>query len=242
MTAKWGTRDRPWPISVGDLDAWEYYKEAENMTAAAFLARLNRDSEATMPMIIGQCFHESMERLLDAERTSRGKGGVEFDLLLGRSAGYQVTFTSRIPISLVGYDTVEQDVERIIETPSGWVHLRGVIDGLYGNVVRDLKTTKKIAANKYLDSWQWRAYLLAMGEQCTQFEYHVFQLYYSPEQQAMLAERKQVNDIEIVDYMMFRCDRYPEMETDLIGITAELAAYLDLIQWTPPKKRQMEIF
>ncbi|MCY3985495.1 MAG: hypothetical protein OXF23_00400, partial [Candidatus Dadabacteria bacterium] len=107
--------------------------------------------------------------------------------------------------------------------------------------ILDLKTTKKINADKYQDSFQWRAYLAAMGELYTAFEYHVFQLKYGKDQVKAI-ENGQDTQIAVIDYLPLKCYRYPDMMKDLQGVAAELVSYLKSIEWVPPVKREMAIF
>jgi hypothetical protein len=58
-------------------------------------------------------------------------------------------------------------------TPSGPVVLVGKVDGFEGVTVRDQKLTERLdAESKYLDSLQWRAYLMMLGAKI--FVYDIF--------------------------------------------------------------------
>ena len=246
MSAPWGSKERPWPIAVSDLDSFTYYRGAENMTAEDFANRLNRVREISAPLIIGKAFHNAIERKMIEARTS--DSGLSLETFTGESDDLRVDFQTyglrdgkELECSLTLYNIVEQDVELVFQSPEGWIQLRGVIDGLYGTIVRDLKTTKNFKAEKFQDSWQWRAYLIAMGALYERFEYHVFTVQYGKGEEANLAANKPAT-VGVIDYNMIPCHRYPAMMRDLQGITAELAAYLKLIKWEPPAKRQMQIF
>ena len=197
--APWGSRERPWPISVGDLDSWEFFRASAGqpweMSDESFQNRLARREPVGPPAIIGKAFHSAIENAMIAMRTSQAAH--DFSTLEGTTEeGITVSFATTDPrgrrapvdVTLPAYTVVEQDVELIFETPQGWIQLRGVIDGLRGHDILDLKTTKKFTATKFTDSWQWRAYLAAMGEQYKTFEYHVFTLSYGqPAEKAISA-------------------------------------------------------
>lgn len=251
---KWGTEERPWPIAVTDLDSWTYFQgpgmnplheSVEPMTDADFLARLNRTETPSAAVIIGQCFHRAIERTMIAARrkpdepiritknvaATHDGATVEFNFA---SAGQEF----RLPV----YDQTEQDVELAFRTPSGWVQLRGKIDGLKGRVVQDLKTTSKsFNAHTYQDTWQWRAYLEAMGLNYRRFDFHVFGLSYGKKETAKLATGE-TPVVMVRSHDALSCYRYPAMRSDLQGVCADLASYLETVGWEPPPKRQMEIF
>ena len=160
----------------------------------------------------------------------------------GESDGYKIRFeVPELEVDLASYSVVEQDLELIFDTPSGWVHLRGVKDGLRGTVIRDLKTTKKFSAERYGDAWQWRTYLTMAGPKYRRFDYLVFVVSYGKKQEEALASGRET-DVTVREFHQFSCWRYPEMERDLRGVCAELASYLEQIRWEPPPKRQMGIF
>ena len=169
---EWGSRERPWPISAGDLDNWSYFngpgqnpphESVEPMTDEDFQNRLNRVEETpSAALVVGKCFHAAIEQAMIEVRETQN--GLILNRLTGESDGYKVRFEiPDLDVELSSYSVVEQDLELIFDTPSGWVHLRGVKDGLRGRVLRDLKSTRKFAAEKYQDAWQWRAYLEAAG-------------------------------------------------------------------------------
>ena len=232
-------------MSPTDLDSWEWYKANEAMTSDQFLERLNRTEDTNTALIVGQALHNAVETALKTVRDQRQ--GIQIDRLKGAYDGHQVEFEfinddkEPFEVHLDAYDTIEQDGELVFSTPAGWVHLRLKIDGLMGLVVRDLKTTGKFAAERYQDSWQWRAYLQALGPRYSAFEYHVFTLSRSKAHDTALAAGRPIA-VRVRDYNMVPCFRYPAMLTHLQGVCAELAAYCEQIGWRPPRKRAMQIF
>ena len=249
---RWGSKERPWPISVGDLDSWSYYqgpgRDLADMTDADFRKRLDREQEESAPLIIGKCFHAAIEEAMIAARVTGAE--VILDTFTGRADGHAVEFATAGRVSgadvslntaLQQYTLVEQDLELVFDTPAGWVHLRGVKDGLRGGVIRDIKTTKSFSAEKYQDAWQWRAYLQACGAQYKRFDYLVFTVSHGKKQAAELAAGRMAQ-VLVTGFHPMSVYRYPNMMMDLQGVASALAAYLGEIEWEPPAKRQMQIF
>ena len=248
----WGSKDRPWPISVGDLDSWSYYqgpgRDLAGMTDADFRKRLNREQDESAPLIIGKCFHAAIEDAMIAARVTGEE--VILSSFIGLADGHGVEFVTEGRVSgngislnaaLQQYTLVEQDLELVFDTPSGWVHLRGVKDGLRGTVIRDIKTTKSFSAEKYQDAWQWRAYLEACGPQYNRFDYLVFTVSHGKKQAAELAAGRMAQ-VLVTGFHPMSVYRYPNMMRDLQGVASELAVYLEQIEWEPPAKREMQIF
>ena len=233
----WGTKVHPWPISAGDLDAWDYYVSNDEVSAASFLERLNRVGGETLPMVIGKAFHSSIELAMMLARDCCTELDVHFDHL----AKAEISFTVPNLIQLPSYNIIEQDVGFVFDTPSGWVELRGVIDGLRGNTLKELKTTRSFKAERYQDSWQWRAYLSAMGEGYDRLDYEVFQVAYgAPQERAYEADEP--FSVEVRENHTVSCWRYPDLLRDLRSVCSQLAGYLETIGWVPPAKRQMDVF
>src|SRR5579859_7493831 len=83
------------------------------------------------------------------------------------------------------------------------VTLSGQVDAFTGWRVDDHKLTERLDAEKYADSWQWRAYLSLYG--CDEFRYNIFECY--------LRERENVRIVHSYHPLTFY--RYPDMESDL---------------------------
>ena len=247
----WGHEDRPWPISVGDLDAWDFFNQHETMEVQQFIDRMNRRDPPGVAALIGQAFHAAVEDALlgiargdirDAtfasfQGTTRDGHTVEFTTQPGpRSA------KDEIDVEIPSYTVVEQDVDLTFRCPAGWIYLRGVIDGLAGLVTIDVKTTRKISLEKYQDSWQWRAYLASLGPRYTTFRYEVFQVNYNVDKATEQIEAGKVPFVRIVDHKPLTCHRYPAMMNDIKQQVASLADFLGAIRWEPPPKRQMATF
>ena len=246
MTQAWGSKERPWPVRVSDLDSWEYFTGAgaDFMSNAEFKNRLDGTREFSAAAEIGKAFHEAIERMMIRfSDTPDAPSPLVSARLSGKGDHREIGFNlTQIDVDLSGCNFVEQDVEMVFQTASGWAQLRGVIDGLRGDVVRDLKTTKKFKAESYQDSWQWRAYLLAMGEEYRRFDYQVFTLRYGVAAERAIAAGDPAGLIDVVDFNTVTCWRYDAMESALRTVTGDLVDYFVRTGWEPPVKREMAVF
>ena len=245
--APWGTAERPWQIPVSLLDSWVWYRDnPEMLTPEGFLARLDRTEPKGAPAIIGSAFHNGIERAMVETRSAEVQT-TPFNAFYGNGDGHQVEFstygnnTGDVDIELASYSIVEQALSKVISTPEGHVELRGRLDGIRGNTILDLKTTKSFKAEKFQDAFQWRTYLMMGGEQYRLFEYHVFTLSYGKVAERRLAAGE-VPHVTITDYHQLSCTRYDEMERDVIGVVAELCDYVKTIRWNPRERKAMRTF
>lgn len=185
-------------ISVTALEPYRYWKASEDRPLSDFLADLRHEKPATPQMMAGRAFGKLFEYARDGEVLSiHTLDGWTFDF-------------RELDGHIVWPATRELKVTRLFDTPSGPVTLVGQCDAVAGKV-RDLKLTERLDAEKYIDSWQWRAYLLMFGAR--EFVYDVFQGSYGPR-----------NVVQITNYLSMSFYAYPEMERDVQGIVNEVAA------------------
>lgn len=146
-------------ISVSDLESLRYWRADEESTMDDLAARLRRTEPPTEQMSAGSALAKLFEtragRNLDVETVD----GWTFDFS---------EMSGSMPLSPLR----ELKGEMLFETPAGLVTLVGKVDGLDGRTVRDQKLTEKWDAERYLDSLQWRAYLLMF--KADTFVYDVF--------------------------------------------------------------------
>ena len=220
------------------------------MTDQEFLDRLSRKEKIGAPGTIGSAFHAAFEQWMN--KLNDGAWRVSLDRMTGESDGATVEFVFTGPdgdgmdVTVPAYLLAERDIEIPIETRAGWVLLRGKIDGLFGMTVRDLKTTKHAfnmapKMERFQDSWQWRAYLLAMGAEYRRFEYHLFSLKYGVGVERAVEARTPAR-VAVVGFHPFSCYRYDRMEADLQSVAGDVAAFARERGWAPPPKREMAIF
>lgn len=182
-------------LSVTMLDQYLYWKSAEDMTLTDFLARLRGDG-VTPAMEAGRAFHSVLETATFAELETVERDGWTFKFDL----------EAELPVPVVR----ELKAERLIQTPSGMVTLVGKVDALHGLTVRDYKLTEKFDAERYADSYQWRAYLSMFHAQ--KFIYDVFTCRYGDDKV-----------VTVTDYHQLAFYTYPEIASDVAREVAGLA-------------------
>ena len=239
----WGSPEKPWPVAVTDLDSWKYYMESDVMTMEDLRRRLSRSDPENAKMVVGRCFHAAVEQLM----LSHGGGApAPVNVITGAADGRELDFrfAADLSVELQHYATAERDLELMVETPHGWVQLRGVVDGIYGSIARDIKITASQmvkAIERFNESWQWRTYLLALGDQYKQFEYHVFKMKLGQDAEFRI-EQGESPTVPITDYARMTCYRYPAMMDDLQSVLSEIAAWFQSVDWNPVGKRTLYAF
>lgn len=193
-------------LSVSDLDSWLAYiepaQEAFELSTEQLIARLRKEDTPNEEMRIGSAFHSVMETLGVGDLEYREQDGYEFF--------FEAETTLSIPVLR------ERLCERVYETSSGSVLLRGKLDAESGNAVTDYKLTfGAFDAERYADSLQWRAYLDMTGAR--EFHHLVFQ-----------ANRPgdRGNKIWIHDVHDLVQWAYPGMRADVLKRVGELAEFV----------------
>jgi hypothetical protein len=199
-------------ISVSDLDSYRYWKGAEDQDLEVLLGRLRGDEPPSPQMAAGQAFHKLMEEAKEGE-------------ILGRDVdGWKIRFSLDIDIELALPPIRELKTECPLETPSGRILLVGKVDAMDGLTVRDYKLTERFDAERYVDSLQWRAYLMMFGG--NRFIYDVFQAGYADDL------------VTIYDYHALSFYPYPNMEKDVLR---EVHALAEIVaRYLPEKTRSHE--
>ena len=126
--------------------------------------------------------------------------------------GWTFDFSALDGASLALPPVREIKAEVTFETPSGPVMLVGMADQLDGRTVRDQKLSERWDAERYLDSLQWRAYLLLFA--ASQFVYDVFQC----------RRDEEAKRVTITEYHPLRFYAYPNMRDDVQRAVNDLAA------------------
>jgi hypothetical protein len=184
-------------ISVTDLESYRYWKADEDSTLADLLVRLRHEEPPTPAMKAGRAFAKLFE-----ETGEGGLGMADVD-------GWRFDFT-RMEGEIALPSVRELKAEVPFNTPSGPVLLVGKVDGLDGTAVHDQKLTERWDAEKYIDSLQWRAYLVMFAAQS--FTYDVF------------LARYQERHVTVTDYHPMTFYAYPGIREDVQLAVSELAA------------------
>jgi hypothetical protein len=200
-------------LSVSDLETYRYWKDAEDSTLDDLVARLTRKEPPTPQMEAGAAFAKLMEhasgRSLDVEEVD----------------GWVFSFDLEGEIALAPVRELKAEV--VFETPSGPVTLVGKVDGIDGKI-HDQKLTESFDAERYLDSLQWRAYLVMFGAR--EFVYDVFRAKYEREPghtdedgKYIKGPIKQPGEITITEYHPVSFYAYPNIRADVEAAVRELA-------------------
>lgn len=189
-------------ISVTDLDGYRYFKDSEQ-ALDEFLNRLRRLEPPNRKMLAGKALHKILERA--------SSGGVELneEITVANCDGFNFRFAADCDLPLLPVVELKGEIE--IETPSGPVTLVGVVDGIDG-AIYDHKLTERFDAEKYADSYQWRAYLVMFGAR--RFTYNVFE------------GKEEHDEFVIWNFQAFTLYAYEGMREDVIGEVVELAGFI----------------
>lgn len=186
-------------MSVTDLDLYRGYLADEDADLDKLLRDLRRQTPPTDYMRRGKAFHSILERAHVGE------------VSLAEEDGF--TFRFDLDNSIVLPEVRELKGELQILTRSGPVTLVGKVDG-YDLAVHDFKLTGYFDAEKYLNAYQWRCYLLMFG--AWKFVYDVF----------TYREDPRTGEIVINDYHVLPLYAYPELQTDVLGSVEEFAGFI----------------
>lgn len=144
------------------LDAFTAFRISDFMTEEELLARINRTGGTSPEAMRGTAFNEVIDRMAAGyvpELYVDGANGDEHYLYNYERERYAFprAVCDRLA-SLYRGSLTQQFVQGDIECRYGVVRLYGYADGVFPHSVRDIKTTKRYAAQKYRRSWQMVVY------------------------------------------------------------------------------------
>ena len=191
-------------LRVSDIDRWVAFVEPAQpefeIPLEEFIAYMRRELPETDDMLAGRAFHAWLERAAEGDEMEE----VQED-------GFTFRFGGDFDLALP--DVREQPVEKLYDTPSGPVLLRGRVDGWDSRGVIDYKLTLgQFDAERYAGSVQWKAYLHMTGAE--RFRYLVFQ------------GKRTERDVFIWDLHDFALWAYPEIGREVGRRVAELAEFV----------------
>lgn len=176
-------------MSVTDLDAFRYYRAAEDADLDSLLRRLRKQEPPSRAMMAGRALHTILEN---------AEPGVTLDIV--EQDGFRFRFSLDLALRLPAVRELKGDV--VIQTAQGPVTLVGVVDGLDG-AVRDYKLTSRFDAERYAESYQWRCYLSMF--KARRFVYDVFVAF----------DNEQADEIIVSEYHPLTFYAYPAMDADV---------------------------
>lgn len=99
------------------------------------------------------------------------------------------------------------------------IKILGKVDAINALSIHDLKFTSNLDIEKYVNSYQWKMYLIGAG--LDKMVYDVFEIKVDDN----------INQVHIKNYHKLELFRYENMETEVIAI---LDDYLDFLLWLEP--------
>jgi len=183
-------------LSVTDLDQYLYWLGLDD--GPEWLIDRLTIFEPSPAMQAGSAFHGALELLTNSA-----------SLLV--HDGYKFNIQCDAEISLPSQR--ELKIERGI-IPG--IVLVGKVDALDGNRIVDYKLTERLDAERYVDSMQWRAYLMLF--ETNEFEYSIFEG--SP-------DRGRELDYTIRAHHSLKFYSYPGMDSDVRKCAGELATFIE---------------
>lgn len=177
-------------VSASDLDAYRYFMTNEDATLDSLLARLRREVDPTPAMEAGTALHHALEH---------GEPGEHGEM---SALGYTFTFQAEAAIDLPPVRECKTTGEYVVDGCA--VTLVGKVDAIHGLRIDDHKLTGRYDAERFLMSYQWRAYLDLFG--ADEFRWNIF---------VGRPERDDPRRYVITEFHPLRMHRYPDMQEDL---------------------------
>lgn len=143
-------------LSVTDVDAIMAWMDSDT-DIDVLLRRLRREEPPTRAMMAGRAFHKVMEN-----------ANSDIEAAVEDGFNFRFAIDSEIAIPPIR----ELKGEMVISTSIAPVTLVGVVDGMKGKVITDYKLTSYFDAERYINSFQWKAYLTMF--KADRFNYEVF--------------------------------------------------------------------
>lgn len=193
-------------ISVTDLESYRYWRSSEDSTLEDLIARLMKRDPPTPQMEAGRAFARLFEQAEDGAYDAADMDGWRF----------RFDLDAHIELPPVR----ELKAESLFNTPSGPVTLVGKVDSLDGLTVHDQKLSERFEAERYVDSLQWRSYLVMFGAR--EFVYDVF------------LGRYDGMHVTVYDYHALHFHAYPNMKRDVERAVNELAEVI--AKYLPERK------
>ena len=204
----------PVRLSVTMLDTYVSGMADESMSAEALARRLFLPIDPVpLAMQAGTALHTCLEHAGD---------GDDLQLLMTEATD---GFVFLLPDHLDGLLELGTVREHKQVLNLGSVHLVGKFDALTATHVIDHKLAGKFDAERYMDSLQWRAYLMMTGR--PQFAYQVFEHCGIPED----LDENGNHVITIRDYHRMELAPYAGMRDDVLDVAHDLASFAR--DWLP---------
>ena len=184
-------------VSSTDLDQLRYYRDDENnMELAELIARLKHLMPSSEAMEAGTALHNALENAEPGDHA-----GFTAD-------GFTFSFDTDAEIDLLPMRECKATRDYVFGDVTAT--LVGKVDGIHGKRIDDHKFTAKFDPDRYLESYQWRAYLEVFN--ADQFRWNIFE-----------ANESAPKNYIIRNVHKLTMHRYPGMAADL---ERELGAFI----------------
>lgn len=194
-------------LSTTMLDSYLWGISNDDMTSEELAKELFLGKTQNMAMKCGTAFHALLEHDLNYEVT--------------KEMGFNFLFSEGLDGTLELGDVREQKyVTRIFDD----VNLVAKIDAETSSKLIDHKLTAAFDPDKYMDAFQWRAYLLV--KQYDNFKYQVF------EHSGLDKVVDGLTEVKIKSYHELHQHSYQNMESDVKALVREVA---DFAKYWKPK-------
>lgn len=146
-------------VSATDIDALRRFRGDEEAELADLLAQLRKESAPTEAMAAGTALHKALETAAPGEHRELSADGYTFDL----------DFAGALDLPAIR----EMKATREYQVGEVLVTLVGKVDAAHGRRIDDHKFTATFDAERFLGSYQWRAYLEIFD--ADEFRWNVFE-------------------------------------------------------------------
>jgi len=200
-------------VSVTDVEAYRLYKTQEWFSFDRLLDQLLKRTPPTPAMMAGSAFHKLLETSSEAILEDATVDGFTFDF------------------SALDATVAMPDIREMKATKEyGDITLVGRVDAIEGLRIWDHKLTGDFDADKYMDSYQWRAYLEIFN--ADRLTYNVFTGREKKGRDFITQEGAVEANWAGVDWIVYRfdpldCYRYPAMENDVERLVYEFAEFMN---------------
>lgn len=181
--------------SVTNLRSFQIWQNSEDLDLAWIKERLQKPEE-TPQMLMGRAFHRAIERATESSAVLTADG-YSFDILCDAEL------------------TLPNLREASLSKDYGGLLVKARVDGIWGKVVSELKTTEnQFDAENYVESCQWRFYLDMTD--ADRLDWHIFQM----------TELKNKH-VEVWGHHYMKQFRYPDLHRDCAELARE---YLEMAE------------
>lgn len=195
-------------ISASDIDALRYFLANDDASLDDLLASLRHQTPPTEAMRAGTALHSALEHCALGDHPELSADGYTFE--------FRCDGEIDVP------EIRELKATRDYEVDGCVVTLVGKVDGLHGRRVDDHKFTSRYDAERFMGSFQWRAYLDIFD--ADEFRWNIFEGH---------EDRESPKRYIIHTVHRLRMHRYPDMHADLMG---ELRKFIEFARAHLPER------